>query len=58
MTPKEKAKEILDIFLKSQKHKNDALSWVDEFINKYDFIRKNKNSFEYYIQVKTEIEKL
>ena len=63
MTPKEKAKELVNSFYKEIKYleraKQCALIAVDEMID-FMFLSENENSFwiNYYNKVKKEIEKL
>ena len=68
MTPKEKARELVDKFIQTNGNaffaKECALVAVDEIINNFGLLTEGKahysssNTIKYYEQVKQEIEKL
>ena len=63
MTPKEKAKELVDKFsneclLTTDGGKVAATIAVDEIITQYNFMTPNVDAKKYWIEVKKEIEKL
>ena len=63
MTPKEKAKELVDTYsyaclLTTDGGKVAASIAVDEIITQYNFMTPNVDAKSYWIEVKKEIEKL
>ena len=63
MTPKEKAKELVDTYsyaiaLTTDGGKAAATIAVDEIITQYNFMTPNADAKSYWIEVKKEIEKL
>ena len=63
MTPREKAKELVDTYsyaclLTTDGGKVAASIAVDEIITQYNFMTPNVDAKSYWIEVKKEIEKL